>query len=1259
MDDSATGPHKTAAASPRISTSFEGSVPSPDARPRISVTEASAYFNLVFNPQVGQLECMLTGFVTVGTYQVIGGFFSSFLDTELRDKWFIDYVMLGVLGRDRWRSMRHKDLADNSVNGKEVMRQMMAQRQEHTDLLRERLLVLSGVVAPVQPRNRHQSLQALLNEYRHGHAEDDTSVSSLMPTEDPDATALTRMKMKRMTPSEEMSHGDLHNTMEPDGLYVSRLRNTVGTSFDCFHLIAKRIPRATITAEFSDYFTNTVPIMDERISFQERILGEAERLSFFVSLHDRARLIQGLSVLAPNDPDGPRQTMRETGLFDTQERITQASDVYSAVRNLGMVVTTATSSLVLYVLFHLAEVIRIRSRFRELCKEAKEKNVSLESLVGPELATVKHFLGNAGDNMQDWKRFVIQDEMTLPVFTQLLITRFRKDNKSKIDYLRKKYFDIFNCLELSAPAAERRDIDPMRLLSGIALKLMYLLGGGQRSIQADDRRLPFGSRTSRDDVWVMHMLEVPILNRICWFAYMMGMPVMSAKNNIVTHEITKPLSFIQIDECTGVMRELFQAVGALPCGEACPRKFSEWMQLFPFYAVNAEGKRTLTYLYVAQKSAVVTMPVKVQKDVALVTLANAIREKKKNFDVINYLFDPKFSIGGVSGNKSDTRANNSGSGNANRRRSTLPSNDSSDSSDESYNSVLFSDDEPIDIYTCVSPQAQLYLRCANEATVRRHKASVLTPFCTTEFYHSSKEVIAQRPDVANTLLRLVPKFLPDEAVLFLKWNRAPTATLQPGDYLNLLVERLNVAGSVTAGPSAPPSHFNGKMREGSSQALYSTSSLLIGDGADKSLASFAGGDRTNKAFNRMMGTILGEEEQLAKRVNVTWTIQHIYLAKHLQSGRRHSGDDRNGRADGSGEEYVLHVKSLDMPLTEPLRICSIGHQRATMSAFTYVGDDRAICWTNPSLISAIYGITDHQNLLQEGSNKGEERQRLLSTAICHNEEELHALFYAVGIMLANSIANGVFGGIPVAPLAFHLFKKAISSGDYDFRTFMWLEPCDGNLLSSAHVVNSAFSVLAMTDNEYYLFLRSRKLDNPEHLVFPVQRSMATEQQEDNLNAQSADGAGGPRESSESFASRSDADVRRRSSVHNYIGTIQNHNRRGSMFSGNSITSKPTPNGTANFSSSGALSNDSVSALLPADTTALLAHLPSREEYISLYLVNDLVWGSVQRDGLGARNKNLWVSMMKGFLSSPVSKSPLMCCCCSRIIREVLCVPEEN
>lgn len=98
--------------------------------------------------------------------------------------------------------------------------------------------------------------------------------------------------------------------------------------------------------------------------------------------------------------------------------------------------------------------------------------------------------------------------------------------------------------------------------------------------------------------------------------------------------------------------------------------------------------------------------------------------------------------------------------------------------------------------------------------------------------------------------------------------------------------------------------------------------------------------------------------------------------------------------------------------------------------------------------------------------------------MCETESELHDIFYAIGVLLANTIANGVFLSIQFPPLLFSLLKRAITTGDYTFRNFTWLEPSDGNLLSPSAVINAAFAILNMSDSDYVEYLFGRGIREP-------------------------------------------------------------------------------------------------------------------------------------------------------------------------------------
>lgn len=55
---------------------------------------------------------------------------------------------------------------------------------------------------------------------------------------------------------------------------------------------------------------------------------------------------------------------------------------------------------------------------------------------------------------------------------------------------------------------------------------------------------------------------------------MMGMPIMTKYGTADQTRNNKPLTFAEADECVGVMRQLFQVVGALPSNSTCPVQFT-------------------------------------------------------------------------------------------------------------------------------------------------------------------------------------------------------------------------------------------------------------------------------------------------------------------------------------------------------------------------------------------------------------------------------------------------------------------------------------------------------------------------------------------------------------------------------------------------------------------------------------------------------------------------------------------------------------
>ncbi|KPA76432.1 hypothetical protein ABB37_07757 [Leptomonas pyrrhocoris] len=1544
--------------------SFVSHVSSLNGKPRLTLGEARELLLSIFFPRQGQLECIASGFLTVEHYALMRGFWAPFLTTELRDKWYLDAVMLSVLGKDRWRSSRQQKEIIMSVSpSREQVLQLNQQRQEYSDQLRERLLDLCGsLVESNEYHNKKRTLQTLLEEY-HRHKE---AHSNGAPGGDSDSFggsgADHKRDLSRTTSgaTSEVQHQELLS------LSLMRLQTTVSTSFDCFDLLARRIPTSVVASLPSSYLLSSTPVVYEPIAFQEKKVGDLDTMSFFMSLESRRRLLNGE---APDDSERLMNTsfnelgftqsfsMRNNG--NAESRIDSARQLYSAVRHAGLVVTTACSSMVLTVMFQLAEVLRVRQAFRDNRAKAAQKGITLEQLIGRKEATIHTYAGKHTDNLEELKRYAITDEMSLAVLTKLLIKRFKKENQAKMEKLRKRYPNVFAYLEAIAPPEEHDDFDVTRLLSGMVLKMMFLTGGGQRSIVADDRRVPGGISQVTDDVAISNMLEVPLLNRICWVACMMGMPIMSNHGILAQKHQGKPLTYVELDECCGVMRQLFQAVGALPCGSACPQQFKEWFPLFPFYAVNAEGKRVLMYLYAAQVSPIQRVPLTVQKDMTLLSFATALQaaKGKGRVDIANYFFEPALTVGytekdsdselnsmsasvvpppppakaagptsllaptsladtinasdsvrsdrasplstSVNGSsaprvmpaslspvavgqsnasppakdryqymtavnpgsptsatspktsppKSITRQANSISNNNNisnapgQLKSSLLDDQLSNSSSSASPScsTLLEGDRDIDVYTCVNPQTQLYMRCSNEATLRRHRATELTPSVSVSYLHSQHEVQARRPDIALALHQTVPKLMPSEGFLVVRWTSAePLVTFCAGDIVSAMAERVSASAaspgnsgdmykrnSSSAGALNPPGaarYFTGATRpsqdggitagaDGGSAAnrslhpITTTSGARSPDGgtgrllippsprshtmrvndsmpqdsaarpAGTGLSGRIGGatpsdhagahssnydagyegtdeDAANSSVNSgiamektrmyqgLMHEFLGVKEKASRRLAVRWNVIDVLPSMQLvHRTRRMSASVKSGAASVNGSskqqqeqlqyrnEVVLHVAAPEIPMSLPLRILTIGHERASMSVFTFISPDSdAACWANPRLIEAIVNRGDKGGGSSGGFNRTNSSGNYLSGSalskgpsgiLCNTEEELHNVFFSIGVLLSNAIVNGVYFSAPIAPLAFLLMKKALNSGDYSFKSFMWLEPADGNLLNPALVLNSAYEILTMTEQQYVAFLQSRGVAYGDAHVFPVMHSLLDEMKEDRLwqpmGTQQQQQQPAAATAERSRLAQSQMSIGRQPRVHDsgdstslptssnpreksfntshmssgmneYMKLIELHNRRGSTFRRSQLSSGTAGNGGRGASVSGMLPNILMSVNVPvhdrlqgyrsqqqlqhkgdgqraaSDTLSLeqlYAQLPSRREYLFLYLVNDLAWGSARRDDVGEKNKELWVSMARGFMTSAVAKSPLMTNCCSRIIREVLCVPRSD
>lgn len=717
----------------------------------------------------------------------------------------------------------------------------------------------------------------------------------------------------------------------------------------------------------------------------------------------------------------------------------------------------------------------------------------------------------------------------------------------------------------------------------------------------------------------------------------------------------------------------------------------------------------------------------------------------------------------------------------------------------------------IDVYTCMNPQMQLYVRCSTEATTHRHGVTELTPFVSTTFYCSTRDIEADRPDIAPAIRHAVPKLLPSEGLLTLRWTSGePLLTFCPGDLVSVMAER--VATSAAGGgdatrvsssqqqeqlpTSSAPDFTSATPRvsegNGALDALMSGKEGAIGAADDNSGNAAAARARTHlatidepekhssdtvsslhrhagaynpaleddsmtmssgdcavletaHAYQGVMHDVLGLHEKVSRRIGVQWKVLEVLPCSQLarQSCRMNGSNSSSavaaaGKQDESDKhnayyrEVVLHVTAPDMLLAVPLRILTIGHERASMSAFTFVDpNDDTVCWSNPNLIASIL----NGDKSQDGGKSSrpaladvmaaEANELMLPAAVaaavrgghpvpnglpCDTEEALHSIYYSIGVLLGNAITNGVHFTAPIAPLAFLLMKKAIMSGDYSFKNFMWLEPADGNLLSPTLLLSSAYEILNMTDHQYVAFLHMRALGNPDSHIFPVVHSLADEIREGKASLQQQE-----QQQEHSQASSSKQQQRRQgsesvklclhqrsrdatnastpldrslntprtpASVLGYLESIQAYNRTGSAFYRSHCDMSNDSGGGGSCVHSFLLGahvplrdaiqeyreqvqrqqtkamNSSAPPLVrnSRSNDQLHGRLPSRREYISLYLANDLAWSPVRRDGHGAKNKELWASMARGFMASSLAKSPLMTRCCSRVIREVLCVP---
>ncbi|CAD2219622.1 hypothetical protein AGDE_15121 [Angomonas deanei] len=369
---------------------------------------------------------------------------------------------------------------------------------------------------------------------------------------------------------------------------MDRLESRFSDSFACLQTLAgavkELVPANTLDRyrTLFDYVHPREPIVNKALSIDSlqdnSTRYDLEEDNYFVSLGDRAKLMKC--------PDST---------------LNSGSELYSAMRNMNLVITTACSSLVIYVMDNLANAINLRNRYKQHVAEAQStKNMSYEEIVN-ELGGVKQFLGVAGDDIEEWFRFVLTEEMSLTYFTRLLIKKHRKQMEKSyksiaIGVMGAKLLDKLS----DTPSDE---FDYLQVICSIYFKIVFVVAGGKRSIRSDDMRFNVNPHDINNDVWLSRMVESPILSRICWIPYMLGMPLMASKSNLYSLK-SKPLGFDEASEASGILREVFQAVGALPSGGQLPPQVRGLVFHVPF-SRRQRGRETCAdeLVYVAALSS--------------------------------------------------------------------------------------------------------------------------------------------------------------------------------------------------------------------------------------------------------------------------------------------------------------------------------------------------------------------------------------------------------------------------------------------------------------------------------------------------------------------------------------------------------------------------------------------------------------------------------------------------------------------------------
>ncbi|CAD2219621.1 hypothetical protein ADEAN_000713000 [Angomonas deanei] len=543
-------------------------------------------------------------------------------------------------------------------------------------------------------------------------------------------------------------------------------------------------------------------------------------------------------------------------------------------------------------------------------------------------------------------------------------------------------------------------------------------------------------------------------------------------------------------------------------------------------------------------------------------------------------------------------------------------------------STLFDAEAPVDIYTCINPQSQLYLRCANELTTRRQRQTVITPYVQAQYFTSLATLKSKRTELRVVVDRALNGLKNDEAVLVVKWTAAPVVRFSISDIINIVPEHGSSSNMSRTFSNSESDVMNGMVISPEQEERAQNSYPV----------------RTNDKSSRTS----------------CWAIKQILAvpAASINRGNANLDDEEmvpspNGKVN---DIFILVLKFTGGSfIDEKSKVSNIGHQHAAQNAFNYL--DGNVTWSNP--VMALTMKEEHDAIVT-GKKVSKERKITLKNGagspdlkISETEDMVRKAFFAFGVLLGNTITNGVFFAVPVAPILFYIFKLVHETRDMRMQSLAFFQAYEGNLLSATHLQRRADEILAMTDDRYYNFLKSKNLVKREALPFRPIESAAEEANTCMKNA-SQSGTHSPN----SHSGYKDNSTPR--FLDAYRDAIRDRNQKGLWFDGPpTVPVYARGSSTAHKTSSlppidkrGSVA----SSVLNAEETAALAQLPSRQEYVTLYLVNEILWGAVDRGGVGTINLQMWASLVRGFKNSLLCDSPLISLCSARIIREVLCVP---